>query len=162
MLAACARIGDVGCGDFIGPQIEAVSDHDLLDLAARERSNFNKIGIDRMAIGNDERAAMGRAVGRSEGCGRDIHLSVAHENVAVAAKAPEALVLVNVGAVSVEKTAVTQDEIKDGTAPEHVIDLQPVMLAAWSLRIAVVIGLAARTGQPLEFETLRRYRIRLL
>ena len=84
---------------------------------------------------------------------RDIHLAVTYENVAVAAEAPEALVLVNVGVVGVQEAAVTQYEIENGItvavwvrriASEHVVNLTPVMFAARDLRIAVVIRVAQR------------------
>src|SRR5438045_2065990 len=101
-----------------------------------------------MALGNDERATMGRAVRQSEGRGRDIHLAIAHQNIAIAAEPTEAPVLVNIDVVGVEEAAVTQHKIEDwipvavrlqGISPKHVVDLPPVMLTARNLRIAVVV-----------------------
>lgn len=73
MLAARARIGDVDGGDGVSPQIEVVCHDDLSHLAARERADFNKIGIDFMTFGKNERASMRSAIRQGEG-GRDVHL----------------------------------------------------------------------------------------
>jgi len=162
VLAARARIGDVGSGNLVLAQIEAVGHDNLIDLAPRQRANLNQIGINFVAFRKDKCAAVRSTFGQREWRWYDVHFAVAHEDVAVAAEAPETLVLVNVGVVGIQKATMTQNQVEHGitiavrvrrVAPEHVIDLPPVVLAARHLRIAVVVNLAARIGQPLDFET---------
>ncbi len=50
VLAAHARIGDVGSGNLVLAQIEAVGHDNLIDLAPRQRANLNQIGINFVAF----------------------------------------------------------------------------------------------------------------
>ena len=69
VLAALTRIRDVGGGNFVRSQIEVVSDHDLIDFTPYERADLHQVGINFMAFGKDECAAMGGPFGQCEGGG---------------------------------------------------------------------------------------------
>src|SRR5580692_12515626 len=115
-----------------------------------------------MTFGKNERAPMRCAFGEYKGCRCHIHLAVTDQNVAIAAEAPEAFVLVNVGVIGIQKAAVAQDKIEHRVvvavrllrvASEYVVNLPPVMLAAWYLAVAIVICFAARISKSLELKT---------
>src|SRR5882757_6877675 len=115
-----------------------------------------------MTVGKNERAAMRCAFGEGKGRGRHIHLTITDQDVTIAAEAPEAFVLVNVGVIGIQKAAVAQDKIEHRVvvavrllrvASEYVINLSPVMLAAWYLAVAIVICFAARISKSFEFKT---------
>ncbi len=64
MLVPRARVGDIGGGDSVRAQSEAVGHHVLIDFASRERSDLDQLVIDRKTFGNDDRTAVCGAVGQ--------------------------------------------------------------------------------------------------
>ena len=99
---------------------------------------------------------MCRALGQVERSRRDIHLPVANHDVAVAAKAFYALVLVNVIVVGVQEIAVANHEVDDRIAvavrlirldnARNVVNRSPVVDCRKELpAIAVVVG-SSRPG----------------
>lgn len=106
------------------------------------------------------RAFCKRIGGRS-----NIHFAVTDQDVAVAAEATEALVLVNISVIGIEKAAVADDKIEHGIlvtvrlpgiASEDVVNLSAIVFAARWLAIAVIVGLAAWICEALEFKALRK------
>ena len=121
-------------------QVERIPHNHLRGFNAHELADFSKTIAGLHFLGQDERLLMGHALDQTKGRGHDVHLPVADENVAVAAKALHALVLVFVVMVDVEKIAMTYHEIEHGIdvpvgilriAAKDVVDRASVVQAPW-------------------------------
>ena len=165
MLTPGVRVGDISSFHFICAQIKAISHDNAIDLSPRQLADRDQIVIDCMPLGQDEGSTVRSAFGKLKWGRRDIHLPVTDQDIAVTAESAKALVLVEVGVVSVQKATVTDDEVKYGIliairyfwiAPEHIVDLSAVMFAARGLAIAIKIRFAAWITETLEFESFSK------
>src|SRR5207245_7155381 len=92
-----------------------------------------------------------------------IHLPVSYQDISVAAKPLNALVLMLIIMVSVEKIAMADHQVEDrvaepirflGVAPEHVIDGSNVVKTGRGLAVAVEVRISAGVGQGFQFISL--------
>ena len=141
MLAAGVWVAYKRCFKFIGSQVELISDNHVLDFTPRQDTDFHQVAINGQISRQDQRATMRGTFSKSEGSRCDIHLSVTDKKITVAAEAPEALVLMHVCVLSIQKTAVTYHQIKDRVAvaigviriaSEDIEDLPPIVLTRGS------------------------------
>ena len=165
VLAAGVWVGNFCSRHFVRAQIEAVNHDNLIYFSPSQPANFNQVVIDCVLFGKKQGSVMCRAFCKRIRGWRHVHLAVSDQDVAVAAETAKALVLMDIRVVGVEKAAVANYKIKHGIlitvrlpgiASEYVVNLPAVMFAARWLTVAVIVGLAARIGEPLEFEAFRK------
>src|SRR5260370_25756037 len=106
---------------------------------------------------------MGHALNQSKWSWHHIHLPVSNQNISITAKPLDALVLMFVFVVSIEKISVTNHQVEYRVAeairflwvaPENVINGWTVVQTCRSLTVAVEICLSSRVSQGFQFISL--------
>ena len=129
--------------------------------ASRRRSSPTSMNspIQHSFGGEDQRLLVRDAFDQAERRRDDVHLPIADQDVAIAAKSFNALVLVRIFMVGVQEIAVADDQVEHGigiavgllrVAAEDIVDGPPVVEPRGDLAVAVEAGIAARVGQPFQ------------
>ena len=109
VIAPGSWVGNCFSRDLVRAQIKAVSHDYAIDLATGQLADHGEASVDRMAFWQDEGAMVRSTFSKRERGGSNVHLAVANKDVTVAAEATEALVLVDIGVVGVEKATMAED-----------------------------------------------------